>query len=535
MIFSAGELLFIAFPRLSLTGLNKTLLINTGPEETVIAILEEGRLSEIHKEESGKAFAVGDVYLGKVKKLSGSLNAAFVDVGHEKDAFLHYLDLGENFSSLSKYTQEVRAGQHRNGLFRQFTLEEPIPKEGKITDVLIKSDLILVQIVKEPISTKGPRLTSEISFAGRFLVLIPFSESVSVSKKIASNAERTRLKKLVLQVKEKSFGVIIRTAAEGVSVEEITEDLLRLTGVWKNLVKEIAKTSAPNRVFQEMNRTQGLLRDLLNDSFNEIITNDDAIFKELQVYLNSIAPDKVELVKQYKGKKALFDHYDVDRQILNSFGKTVGLKGGAYLIFDRTEAMHVIDVNSGNRNNSLNQEENAFQTNMEAVEEIARQLRLRDLGGIIVVDLIDMPSPVYRKQLFDRITDLMASDRARHTILPISRFGLLQITRQRVRPEVVLATQEICPTCEGSGSIRKSKGLIDQIESQLDHLLKVQNEKQLKLVTNPYLAAYLCKGLKSPRIRWLMRYGRWIKIEVASEYTLNEFHFFRNNEQIVMN
>lgn len=514
--------------------MNKTLLINSGPEETVLAILEEGRLIEIHKEESGKSFAVGDVFLGRVKKLSGSLNAAFIDVGHEKDAFLHYLDLGEQFSSLSKFTTEVKAGRHKNGLFRHFQLEESIAKDGKITDVLSKSDAVLVQIVKEPISTKGPRLTSELSFAGRYLVLVPFSESVSVSKKIASNAERARLKKIVLQVKEKGFGVIIRTAAEGIAVEEISEDLQRLTESWKNLIKEMAVATPPSRVFQEMNRTQGLLRDLLNDSFNEIVTNDEAIYKELKIYLDTIAPEQTEIIKLYKGKKTLFDQYDVDRQILNSFGKTVSLKGGAYLIFDRTEAMHVVDVNSGNRNSQLNQEENAFQTNMEAVEEIARQLRLRDLGGIIVVDLIDMPSPVYRKQLFDRMTELMSTDRARHTILPVSRFGLLQITRQRVRPEVVLATQEVCPTCEGTGSIRKSKVLVDQIEAQLTHLVQVQNEKQLKIVTNPYVAAFLLQGIISLRTKWFVRFGQWIKVEASNDYALNEFHFFRNEEKIVM-
>lgn len=514
--------------------MNKTLLINSGPEETVLAILEDGRLIEIHKEETGKTFAVGDVFLGKVKKLSGSLNAAFIDVGHEKDAFLHYLDLGEQFSSLTKFTQEVKAGRHKNGLFRHFQPEEPIAKDGKITEVLFKSDALLVQIVKEPISTKGPRLTSELSFPGRYLVLVPFSEAVSVSKKIASNAERSRLKKIVLQVKEKGFGVIIRTAAEGIAIEEITEDLNRLTESWKNLVKEMALATAPSRVFQEMNRTQGLLRDLLNDSFNEIVTNDEAIFKELKIYLETIAPEQSEILKFYKGKKSIFDQYDVDRQILNSFGKTVSLKGGAYLVFDRTEAMHVVDVNSGNRNNQLNQEENAFQTNMEAVEEIARQLRLRDLGGIIVIDLIDMPSPVYRKQLFDRISELMSTDRARHTILPVSRFGLLQITRQRVRPEVVLATQEVCPTCEGTGSIRKSRGLVDQIEAQLAHLVQVQNEKQLKIVTNPYVAAYILQGIISLRMKWFFRFGQLIKVESSTEYALNEFHFFRNEEKIVM-
>lgn len=514
--------------------MNKTLLINSNPEETVLAILEDSRLIEIHKEESGKSFAVGDVFLGKVKKLSGSLNAAFIDVGHEKDAFLHYLDLGEQFSSLTKFTTEVKAGRHKNGVFRHFQSEDPIAKDGKITDILSKSDSVLVQIVKEPISTKGPRLTSELSFAGRYLVLVPFSEAVSVSKKIASNTERARLKKIVLQVKEKGFGVIIRTAAEGISVEEITEDLRRLTESWKNLIKEMALANAPSRVFQEMNRTQGLLRDLLNDSFHEIVTNDEAIFKELKVYLETIAPEQSEIIKLHKGKKPLFEQYDVDRQILNSFGKTVSLKGGAYLIFDRTEAMHVVDVNSGNRNNQLNQEENAFQTNMEAVEEIARQLRLRDLGGIIVVDLIDMQSPVYRKQLFDRISELMSTDRARHTILPVSRFGLLQITRQRVRPEVVLVTQEACPTCEGTGTIRKSRVLIDQIEAQLTHLIQVQNEKKLRIMTNPYVAAYLNQGVFSKRLKWFLRFGQWVSIDSNHEYAMNEFHFFRNEEKIVM-
>lgn len=511
--------------------MNNELIIDSTPTEVVIALLNDKRLVELNREKSNNNYTVGDIYLGRVKKVMPGLNAAFVDVGYEKDGFLHYLDLGPQAASLCKYTKLVQTDKQTTSNLMYFKLEPNILKDGKIGNVINANQQILVQIAKEPISTKGPRITTEISLAGRYLVLIPFSDKISVSQKIKTIDEKNRLKKLITSIKPKNFGVIIRTVAEGKSVADLDADLNDLVKKWEQCYEALKTAQPPQKVLGEIDRTSAILRDLLNASFNSIHINDASLYEETKTYLQTIAPDKEKILKLYKGTVPIFENFGVDRQIKALFGKTVTMKSGGYLIVEHTEALHVIDVNSGNRAKSdNNQEANALEVNLEAAVEVARQLRLRDMGGIIVVDFIDLHSMENRKLLYEKIRDEMAKDRAKHNILPPSKFGLIQITRQRVRPEMNIVTVEKCPTCGGSGEIQASILLMDQIESNMRYILKEQNEPSVTLCVHPYLEAYLTKGLISLRRKWSFKYKKTIKVRAVESYHFLEYHFLNKNE-----
>jgi len=506
--------------------LNKELIINSTPTEVEIALLEEKLLVELNKEKSNSEFAVGDIYLGRVKKIMPGLNAAFVDVGYGKDAFLHYLDLGPQINSLIKFIKAGFSGTSGLSL-ADFKLDEEIQKSGRITNVLKPNQQILVQVAKEPISTKGPRVTSELSFAGRYVVLIPFSDKISVSQKIKSPEERNRLKRLIASIKPRNCGVIIRTVADGKLVADLDSDLRSLYKKWEIITQKLASGKAPQKIIGEIDRTSAILRDVLNEDFNNIIVNDPALQEEIKSYIQKIAPQKAGIVKLHSGKGSVFEHYGIDKQIKSSFGKTITIKSGTYLIIEHTEALHVIDINSGHRVNSeQNQEANALEVNLEAATEVARQLRLRDMGGIIVVDFIDMNQGLNRRKLYDRLKDEMKKDRAKHSILPPSKFGLVQITRQRVRPEMNVQILEKCPSCDGTGEIRPSILVTDDIENNLSYLIREQNEKNLLLCVHPYIYAYLTKGLFNIKWKWYFKFRQRIKITSMSSYHLLEYHFF---------
>ena len=395
------------------------LVISASSDQADIALLEDGRLQELIKEKGDDSFSVGDVYLGTVKKLATGLNAAFVDVGYEKDAFLHYHDLGPQIKSWQTYLRRTLKGKQLSNI-TNFKAEPNIEKEGNIGDVLKQGDQILVQITKEPISTKGPRITAELSIAGRFVVLVPFSNRVSVSQKIRERDEKDRLKKLVRSIKPKGFGVIIRTVAKGQSAEELQSDLDNLVRKWSQLHKSIKRSNKPVRIFREMNRASAFLRDVFNESFTSITIDNKDLCEEVKDYLDEIKPGASKMVKEYSGQMPLFQFSSVDRQIKGAFGRSVSMTKGAYLIIEHTEALHVVDVNSGNRTNTAdNQESNALQVNLLAAVEVARQLRLRDMGGIVVIDFIDMNSAEHRKAVYEKMENEMKRDRARHKILPI--------------------------------------------------------------------------------------------------------------------
>jgi ribonuclease G len=515
--------------------LSNELIISATQNGSRIALLKDKQLVEFHEETEGSKFVVGDIYLGSVKKVVQGLNAAFIDIGYEKDAFLHYLDLGPQFSSLMKFTKLVRGKKITGGRLDKFKAEKDIDKHGKITQQLSKGLLLPVQVVKEPISTKGPRLSSELSIAGRYLVLVPFSTTVSVSKKISSSDERKRLQRIIQSIKPEGFGVIIRTVAEGKETAELDRDLRNLVKMWDDGMTRMTTANGRDKLIGEINKTSSLLRDLLNESFDNVTVDDKKIFEEVKGYIHTIAPEKDKIVKLYTGKAKIFEHYGIEKQIKSAFGQTVSLRGGGYLIIEHTEALHVIDVNSGNKSTrEESQETTALSVNLEAAKEIARQLRLRDMGGIIVVDFIDMRSQDGRKLIYKTMKDEMGNnDRAKHTVLPLSKFGLMQITRERVRPQMNIITKEVCPTCNGTGSITASILITDQIEQHIEHLFVKQNETELVLALHPFLYAYYTKGIISKRVKMFFKYKRWVKIVKDSSLGITEFHFLnKDGEEI---
>ncbi len=510
--------------------MEKELIINSTPTEVEIALLEDSKLVELHNQRTNSNFSVGDVFLGKIKRLMPGLNAAFVDIGHKKDAFLHYTDLGPKLRSLIKYTNGVVSGSLSHSRLDNFKIEPDIIKTGKIDQVLDKRQSILVQILKEPISTKGPRLSCEITIPGRYLVLTPFSDVVAVSKKISNSEERKRLQVLVESIRPKNFGVIVRTAAEGKKVADLHEELTLMLNKWDSIFNQMHKAKAPKKLLSELDKTSSILRDILSDSFNKIVVNDKQLYQNIKGYLSSIAPDQVKIVNQHRSNRPIFDAHGITKQIKSSFGKTATMPSGAYLVIEHTEAMHVIDVNSGHKMASHNQEEAVLKVNMEAASEIARQLRLRDIGGIIIIDFIDMRKADNKRELVKAMRHAMRKDRAQHTILPLSKFGLMQITRERVRPEVKINTAEVCPTCNGTGKMNASILIVDEIERDLNFIVQARPKSQLILRVHPYIAAYLTKGLFSIQMQWFRKHFKWVKIIEDSEYHLSKYKFFDKNE-----
>ncbi len=514
--------------------MDKELIIRSGSEHVDFALLKDGKLIELQKDEGSNNFSVGDVFIAKVRKSVPGLNAAFVNVGYEKDAFLHYHDLGPKLPSFLKFTKSVSTGKLRDFSLNKFPFEKDIDKDGKINDVLKSNQSILVQIAKEPISTKGPRISSELSIAGRYIVLVPFSDRISISQKIEDKAEKDRLKRLVKSITPQGFGIIVRTVAEGKKVAELDKDLQNLLGRWTAMCKKLHKAHHPSKVLGELNKASSILRDIFNDSFTSIHVDDEELYIQIKDYVQEIAPKKESIVKLYQSNVPIFEKFGIERQIKTSFGKTVSMAKGAYVIIEHTEALHVIDVNSGNRSNKeKTQEETALEVNLISATEIARQLSLRDMGGIIVVDFIDMNKAEHRKKLYNHLRDEMKHDRAKHKILPPSKFGLIQITRQRVRPEMNIKTREDNPNGSSNGEeVEAPIVLIQKINHDLEQLFK-KDYKKITLNTHPFIAAFLTKGIPSIRSKWFFEHKKWVKILPRDAYTYLEYHFFdKNGKQI---
>lgn len=503
------------------------VIVDVQPKEISIALLEDKRLVEFQQEAKAEQYSVGNIYLAKVKKIMTGLNACFVNVGYERDAFLHYLDLGTHYNALEKYLKYVADGKDIS--LSKVVGEPVLEKDGNIQSTLKSGQEILVQIVKEPISTKGPRLTCEISFAGRFLVLVPFSDKISVSSKIKNGKERARLKQLIHTIKPKNFGVIIRTVAEDKKAAELDAELKTLIRRWEDAISMVKKANhkCPQLVHEETSRTVALLRDLFNPSYENIYINDSSVYNEVKDYVALIAPDRKDVVKLYNGNVPIFDNFSVTKQIKTAFGRTVTYKHGAYMIIEHTEALHVVDVNSGTRAKTAeNQEANALEVNLGAADELARQLRLRDMGGIIVVDFIDMDLAENRQMLYERMCQNMQKDRARHNILPLSKFGLMQITRQRVRPAMDVKVEESCPTCGGSGKIKSSLLFTDLLESKIATLVKKLKVRKFQLHVHPFVAAFVNQGFFSLKRKWQLKYSTGIKIIPSQSLSYLQYVFY---------
>ena len=504
--------------------MSSELVINSANERVSIALLEDGKLVELNESSLKQQFSVGDIFLARVKKIMPGLNAAFIDVGYEKDAFLHYLDLGPQFSSLNKYLIQAITKKGRPLSISKFKRQPDINKHGKINEVLKSGQYILVQIAKEPISTKGPRLSSEISIAGRNIVLMPFSDKISISSKISSQEEKDRLKNLLTAIRPQNFGIIVRTVAEGKKVAELDTELRSLVKKWEKAFEQVNTRNIPKLVVSELSRESAVVRDHLNGNFDGIHISDEKVFNEMKDYIREVAPEKEKIVKLYTGKEPIFDKLGIVKQIKGAFGKTVSFKQGAYLIIEHTEALHVVDVNSGNRSrSSSDQETNAVEVNLSAADEVARQLRLRDMGGIIVVDFIDMHKHEHKQQLFDRMKDAMSVDKTKHNILPLSKFGLMQITRQRVRPEMHIETAENCPTCNGTGKAQPAILFPDMVKNEVSVLIQEHKPTKIDLMVHPFIAAYLKKGFFSEERKWRKELGCKINIQAAESLHFMEY------------
>lgn len=500
------------------------LIVDVQPTDISIALLEDGRLMSLQKESTDASYAVGNLYFAKVKKLMPGLNAAFVNVGHKKDAFLHYLDLGSQFESYSAFLKSAIENPGKRASISKMKLLPDINKHGSVTDALQAGQQLLVQIVKEPISTKGPRLTTEITFTGRFMVLIPFNNKISVSQKIKNTAEKMRLRKLVESIKPNNFGVIIRTSAENKKAAELNAEMKVLVKCWEDSIAKLQYSNPPSLIYEEESRAVSVIRDIFNPEFESIHVNNADIFDQLHNYVSLIAPDRADIVKIYSDDTPIFDKFNITRQIKASFGKTVSFKSGAYIIIESTEALHVIDVNSGNRSKaSTDQESNALDVNLLAANEIARQLRLRDMGGIVVVDFIDMAKSEHRQALYDHMKQVMQNDRARHNILPLSKFGLMQITRQRVRPVLDIVTAETCPSCGGKGEVLPSLLFTDMLKDKIDYLVNSLGVKHFIMYVHPFVEAYLKKGIFSEYFKWRRTFK--CKFKIMADQSLSYLQY----------
>ena len=514
--------------------MKKELIVSHEDQRTTIALLEDGRLFELHQEEDKKDFNVGDLFLGKVRKLAPNLNSAFVNIGYEKDAFLHYQDLGPDLLSYKKFVKDTLSKRQQSATLKNFEVQKEINKNGTVDKVLAKDDVVLIQITKEPISTKGPRISTQLSLTGRFLVLIPFNDKVSISKKIKSAEEKERLRTLIDSIKPEGFGVIIRTVAEGKKVAELHNDMNSLVQKWESTFKNIQKNKVPSKVLSEDDKASAILRDNFNQDFVSIICDNEQIVNEMKDYLEVIAPERKNIVHFYDSHIPLMEYYNVEKQLKHSFGKFVNIPSskGAYLVIEHTEALHVVDVNSGpNIASASTNKEHALNVNKMAATEIARQLRLRDMGGIIVVDFIDMVNPEHRKALYEHLREEMKRDKAKHKILPPSKFGLIQITRQRVRPEKQIETKEENPNVDGE--ILAPIVVVERMEEAIKNIMQREKGK-LFLHVHPFVEAYLTKGLKSIQMNWFLKYKKWVTIIPRDSFKYLEFRLYNSKKEELM-
>ena len=511
------------------------VIIDVLTDEISIALLEDEKLVEFQTEKLEENYAVGNIYAAKVKKLMPGLNASFVDVGYKREAFLHYLDLGSQFDTYAKYITQILSNRKKLPPFAKASRAGDTPKNGEIQNKLQKDQVVIVQVQKEPISTKGPRVTCDLEYTGRYLILMPFGKKISVSSKIESKQERARLRQLVTSIVPANVGIIVRTAAEGKKVAELDKEMKILVERWQETLEKIqSATQYPVLVYEEQSRIVGLLRDIFNQSFENIHINNKKVYEEIRSYIADIAPEKQGIVKYYSATEPIFDHFNVTKQQKSSFGKIINIKKGAYLIIEHTEALHVVDVNSGNKTQSENgQEGNALEVNLGAADELARQIRLRDMGGIIVVDFIDMDLAEDRQTLYERMCSDMANDRAKHNILPLSKFGLMQITRQRVRPAMDLNVEEVCPTCFGKGQIRPSILFTDQLESKIDYIVNKLKMKRITLYVHPYVHAYINQGFFSLKNQWQMRYGLGLKVAPSQKLAFLQYEFYDKKRNFI--
>ena len=500
------------------------IIIHSSGKQTRVALLENGELAQLFIESEENQRTVGDIYHARVHKVMGGIRAAFIDVGMEKDAFLHFSDAGDHLGQYIKMMNGEKAiSKSAEKDLKNFNKLSNYDKQMLAGKLLRNGQNLLVQIVKEPIGSKGPRVSTDITIAGRFLVLIPMGEYIALSKKINNNKERRRLKKTVGDMLPDGFGVIVRTVAQGQDKESIEEDMRTVLVKWEKMLNKLEESTPPTLLYKDLDITESLIRDLFAKQYDRVLIDDYQLYKSIKSYVSQIAPKMLPSVQLYKGKENVFDSVGVGNDVNSIFSPRVRMPSGGYLIFEQTEAMYVVDVNSGPYAAKQKQEDNSLKTNLEAAREIAKQLRLRDIGGIIVVDFIDLRDDKNRKKIYDELKKEFKKDQAKTNILGMSDFGLVQITRQRIRPSVVNSVSKVCPMCGGSGSVVSQDTIITDIESWISKLKYSTQYRAVDIYVNPYLKSFLTKGIFSPRWKWQLRYGMRISFIAEENTSLNEF------------
>ncbi len=513
---------------------NNQIIIHAAGKQTRIALIENGELAQFFIESPENQRTVGDIYLAGVHKVMSGIRAAFIDLGTPKDAFLHFSDVGDHLEEYVRtlngddaVSPDIDKEEGKDEKSRNLSIG--LEKQMRAGRILQPGQKLLVQIIKEPIGSKGPRVSTDITLAGRFLVLVPMGDYVGVSKRIRSYKERRRLRNVVAENLPEGFGVIVRTVAGGQPDELVKNDLRDLLKKWDSVLEKL-KTAKPTALlYRDLDMTESLIRDLFAKDYNRVLIDDAAMYKTIKSYVARVAPKLLPSIELYKGSEHVFDYMKISRDVDSIFSPRVKIPSGGYLIFEQTEAMFVIDVNSGRYAANKHQEDNSLKTNLEAAREVAKQLRLRDIGGIIVVDFIDLKEDANRKKVYDELKKEFRKDRAKTNILQMSDFGLVQITRQRIRPSVVKSVSRICPMCGGSGSVISQNTILSDLEAWLTKFRHATRYRAVDLYINPYLKSFLTRGIFSQRVRWVFRYGIRISMIADETVSLNDYKFTLSN------
>lgn len=502
------------------------IIIHASGKQNRIALIENGELAQLFIESDENQRTVGNIYVARVHKVMSGIRAAFIDMGTPKDAFLHFSDAGDH---LKEYVQMLNGPDALYKNVREelkktnFDKLSNYEKQNWAGKILRRDQKLLVQIVKEPIGTKGPRVSTDITIAGRFLVLIPMGEYIAVSKKISNYKERRRLKNTVGSMLPDGFGVIIRTVAQDQDEKAIEDDMRNVLKKWERILEKLETAEPPALLYNDLDMTESLVRDLFAKQYDRVLVDDSETYKKIKSYVSQVAPQMIPNVEQYKGREHIFDHMKIAKDVDSIFSPRVRMPSGGYLIFEQTEAMYVVDVNSGPYAAKQSQEDNSLKTNLEAAREVAKQLRLRDIGGIIVVDFIDLRHDKNRKKIYDELKKEFKKDPAKTNVIGMSDFGLVQITRQRIRPSVVNSVSKVCPSCAGTGTVVTQNTIVADLDAWISKFKNTTDYRAIDIYVNPYLKAFLDQGFFSKKRKWMLRY--FVKITLIEDETvsLNEY------------
>ncbi len=539
--------------------MRKEIIINSTANEIRIAITEDGRLAELFVETPEKERMVGDIYLGRVARVMPGIKAAFIDIGMKQDGFLHFSDIGRSLGDYSAMIgdEDIDDSEDDNDedetgapvtapeeLQKELNAPSQHPHQNHVPDRrsrgreklehpelhILKGHDIIVQVTKEPVAKKGVRVTTEVSLAGRFLVLLPFDGKVGVSKKLTNFREKRRLRRIVRSILPEGFGAIIRTVAEGKEEQDIKNDLESLINTWHEIEKTVKQERPPAILYKDMATTSSVIRDLFSNEVEHIVVDSKKLFRDIRAYVKWTSPSLLEKIDLFKEHEPIFDKYGVEKEIATALSRKVWLKSGGYIIIDPTEAMVVIDVNSGRYAAKREQELNSLRTNLEAAREIVRQLRLRDMGGIIVIDFIDLEDDRNKKKVYDELRKEFRHDRAKVTVLPMTEFGLVQITRQRIRQSVLHSFTEPCPTCGGLGLVQSKATIIGQIERWIRRFKSETHEHRLILRVHPSIAEALTEGTIGRLRKIMLKFFIIVSLDIDKSLAIDEFHFISKKQ-----